>query len=702
MKLRKVILENWCQFTHLEQELGNGLIGIVGRNGKGKSNILKAIIFACTGWTAQTKDCYIKHGKASAEVTVEFQTDSTGKRYRIVRSVHSPNVVLYENINDSWVQISNKAAEARELLEELIPITKEFAEYVLDVPQEEMVSLFAETTSKRNEILQRIFSFQCLKRCRSKLLELIHAAKAQRTTLEAQRTLLIDQVSQKRTQIQQFQKVPDRELLEKELSEIGQRIGYLDTTIGQLQGIEYLQSEYQRLSHRLAEVSQARQEPPPEDPFPGDSREEMVSRQSILLAKSDTISRLQNVLKTIQKTPEIAMPSSTELEKVFQDLTDAQSRLAVAEQELRKLEACASTGKCPTCGSDVPVSQDMLQAARDLRASCISQVAEMKRLSSELKAKADAACTAQIALQGHWETCRNYVHELGWRVQKTPDLLNVLISKAKAELAKVKKDLEELNEKIRQLDVHNQIYTAWLHRYDLLTQQELQLQEALDKIRGNELFGAKLECNLMSLTSEKESLQIKYNEVKTQYATRMRYDSVVAQLTEYQESLAKVESTLAVMNPELLENLEFLNNWLLPGEFPRRVCASMYHILTERMNRSLMEFDYPYTVTLKETGEFICQKADGLVQSASRLSGGEKMILSIAFRLALHDLFLTRDSAGFLMLDEPTTFLDEDNRQALKDVLSKLKKSPRFGGMQIFVVTHDDSLCPLFDYLITL
>ena len=678
------------------------MIGIVGRNGKGKSNILKAIIFACTGWTAQTKDCYIKYGQANAEVKVDFQTDATGKLYRISRSLNTTNVVLYENINDSWIQLSNKPAEARELLEELIPITKEFAEYVLDVPQEEMVSLFAETASKRNEILQRIFSFQCLKRCRSKLLELIHAAKAQRTTLEAQRTLLIDQVSQKRTQIQQFQKVPDRELLEKELSEIGQRIGYLDTTIGQMQGIEYLQSEYKRLSQRLSEISQARQEPPPENPFPDDSREAMAARQSLIAAKVDTITRLQKVLQTIQKTHEIAMPDSAELDKVFQDLTDAQSQLTVAEQELKKLEACAETGKCPTCGSDVPVSKEMLQAARDLRESCIARVADMKRLSLELKAKADAACAAQIALQGHWDTCRNYVHELGWRVQKSPDLLNVLISKAKTEMSKVKSDLEEVNERIRQLDVHNQIYSAWLNRYDLLTQQELQLKDAISKIEGSDLFSAKLDCNLASLTSEKEGLQVKYNDVKTQYGVRMRYDSLITQLTEYQESLAKVETTLATMNPELLENLEFLNNWLLPSEFPRRVCSSMYHILTERMNHSLMEFDYPYTVTLKENGEFICQKGDGLVQSASRLSGGEKMILSIAFRLALHDLFLTRDSAGFLMLDEPTTFLDEDNRQALKDVLSKLKKSPRFGGMQIFVVTHDDSLCPLFDYLITL
>ena len=104
MKLRRVILNNWCQFDHLEQELGNGLIGIVGRNGKGKSNILKAIIFACTGWTAQTKDCYVKHGKSNAEVTVEFQTDATGKLYKVVRAVTSTNVVLYENINDYFSQ----------------------------------------------------------------------------------------------------------------------------------------------------------------------------------------------------------------------------------------------------------------------------------------------------------------------------------------------------------------------------------------------------------------------------------------------------------------------------------------------------------------------------------------------------------------------------------------------------------------------
>ena len=54
------------------------------------------------------------------------------------------------------------------------------------------------------------------------------------------------------------------------------------------------------------------------------------------------------------------------------------------------------------------------------------------------------------------------------------------------------------------------------------------------------------------------------------------------------------------------------------------------------------------------------------------------------------------------MLDEPTTFLDSRNRGALTDVLKRLKESPVFSDLQIFIVTHDEMLRPLFNSLVDL
>lgn len=54
------------------------------------------------------------------------------------------------------------------------------------------------------------------------------------------------------------------------------------------------------------------------------------------------------------------------------------------------------------------------------------------------------------------------------------------------------------------------------------------------------------------------------------------------------------------------------------------------------------------------------------------------------------------------MLDEPTTFLDSRNRDALAAVLNKLRTSPVFSNLQIFVVTHDERLRPLFDSVVDL
>ncbi len=46
MILSKLRLENFKKYTSFEIEFGEGLIGIIGKNGSGKSTIFESILFA--------------------------------------------------------------------------------------------------------------------------------------------------------------------------------------------------------------------------------------------------------------------------------------------------------------------------------------------------------------------------------------------------------------------------------------------------------------------------------------------------------------------------------------------------------------------------------------------------------------------------------------------------------------------------------
>ncbi len=70
-----------------------------------------------------------------------------------------------------------------------------------------------------------------------------------------------------------------------------------------------------------------------------------------------------------------------------------------------------------------------------------------------------------------------------------------------------------------------------------------------------------------------------------------------------------------------------------------------------------------------------------------RLSGGEKVAVALALRLAIGDILGAR-RLGFFILDEPTVHLDSENKRRLAEVFSALSKGIR----QVIVITHDEEV----------
>jgi exonuclease SbcC len=91
---------------------------------------------------------------------------------------------------------------------------------------------------------------------------------------------------------------------------------------------------------------------------------------------------------------------------------------------------------------------------------------------------------------------------------------------------------------------------------------------------------------------------------------------------------------------------------------------------------------------LNEDYEFLVTRA-GHERHANRLSGGQQVLASMAFLLALSEVLSQLD---FLILDEPTTHLDENRRKELVTVLEKLRRVP-----QLIIVDHHSELLEAAD-----
>lgn len=129
--------------------------------------------------------------------------------------------------------------------------------------------------------------------------------------------------------------------------------------------------------------------------------------------------------------------------------------------------------------------------------------------------------------------------------------------------------------------------------------------------------------------------------------------------------------------------------------------AVVARVFLEGINRHLARyleiFEVPFTARLT-ADEVMCSFGGKPDVPAGRLSGGQKVMLGLAFRFAIYDQFVS--SLGILMLDEPTVYLDDDHVDVAVEMLAKIKSYSKGAGLQLIVVTHDQRLASVFDQTI--
>jgi DNA repair exonuclease SbcCD ATPase subunit len=82
-----------------------------------------------------------------------------------------------------------------------------------------------------------------------------------------------------------------------------------------------------------------------------------------------------------------------------------------------------------------------------------------------------------------------------------------------------------------------------------------------------------------------------------------------------------------------------------------------------------------------------------------KLSGGQKVRLSIAFLLAVQQLVIP--DLGLLVLDEPSTHLDKEGKENLKELLLNMGQQMDNSDNQLIVCDHAEELEPAFKHFIS-
>ena len=111
-------------------------------------------------------------------------------------------------------------------------------------------------------------------------------------------------------------------------------------------------------------------------------------------------------------------------------------------------------------------------------------------------------------------------------------------------------------------------------------------------------------------------------------------------------------------------------------------------------NNIFNDFNFDYdNIKLDENYEITITKSDEIL-NVSMLSGGEKIVIALALRLAIAKV-ISKQKNELLILDEPTVHLDEERKLELIEILRDTDIAP-----QMLIVTHDSELIGITENII--
>ncbi|GIU71074.1 MAG: hypothetical protein KatS3mg003_0553 [Candidatus Nitrosocaldaceae archaeon] len=212
---------------------------------------------------------------------------------------------------------------------------------------------------------------------------------------------------------------------------------------------------------------------------------------------------------------------------------------------------------------------------------------------------------------------------------------------------------------------------------------------------------------LINIIDKLEEDSREYN-VKTHQELMDRYDTINKNLRELVYREGSLKSKIDDLEKKIYELSDIKRDLEKASEYMRfyeQIREDIYHkrlplelrrwafeIISSIASEYLRIFDIGISsLQLKEEKsniKIVCYGSSDLVDVNS-MSGGEKIAVSLALRFAIAS-FKSKNT-DFIILDEPTTHLDQERRRALVKLISKLAG---YQGLirQLIIITHDSEI----------
>lgn len=709
MKLEKIKIHNLFQYEDLEITFNGNLVGIVGKNGTGKSNFLNSLHFAFAGEVpGKTKEQVLRWGEEEGYAIVEF--NHAGKHGRIER--HTPGTKASFKYGDEKAVTGIR--QVNEAVLNMLGMDKDVFRLVF-VKQAELDSILFDQTSRREVAFQRMCGLGEANRLYKNLSDLVAKVFSESAGDVEAAIATLNQ---------------EKENSEKELVEVDDSIRAFDGKIAKFGSSQDLASNcskwktaarlkfaMQQSNVTLAEKISVCENLKSELAKLADSvvGETVAANAKLVLQSEENKLReteiAEKTIATAKQRMEANQLTVNSVRAESEEYKNLDALEAEAEAEARRLaegRALADLYKaainavsmqgypvCPLCGQTFPA--DLVQTFSAKLAACHTDGGHYQVMLDSLNAQKRKASE----LSGKLSTLLGMIDTDAKWLAEHPSIGSENLEAMRSNFAEMKEFVNDMTEKLNQSKQLEWKIRQIESDIGTLRAEYANNQRELDNLGISDSEVSYREAEEQS--KKADELMEQFNKcVSEKNAALSVKTSLERRIIGIKQSLEDASRKLAQtsIRENAYRTLNKITDWLHYSNGPHKLAQRIMLDLTDDTNRFLETLGSPFSVSIDPyTLGYLFSMNDGsgpdAPMPAEALSGGQKVLLAVAFRLASYCMFAGK--YGLLSLDEPTAYLDDANVANFCTLLESIKSTAVSMDLQILISTHERAVLPYMD-----